>query len=237
MSMFIPQEALPYIFFQRTAYLNDKPLKRFLDVVSARIPFLYKLNVNFLTTIYAQEFKDSFSKDMQEEFSQILPSLPSSMTSLLDIGCGVAGFEVVLNQHFKNSVDNYLLDKTATDKTIYYKFEKRGSFYNSLETAKHLLTANSVPETKIHLQEATPDNKILLSATSIDVVISLISWCFHYPAETYLDEVCRVLKPGGILIVDVRKGTDGEERIRAKLTYQKTIHEDKKMKRLCFLKT
>ena len=35
------------------------------------------------------------------------------------------------------------------------------------------------------------------------MIQSHMSWCWHYPKETYYDEVLRILKPNGMLIVDV----------------------------------
>ena len=35
-------------------------------------------------------------------------------------------------------------------------------------------------------------------------IYSICSWGHHYPIETYLDLVCRCLRRGGTLIVDLR---------------------------------
>jgi hypothetical protein len=42
-------------------------------------------------------------------------------------------------------------------------------------------------------------------AWPFDLVISLGSWCFHYPPATYLDAIFGRCRPGGVLILDVRK--------------------------------
>jgi len=67
-----------------------------------------------------------------------------------------------------------------------------------------------VAESNIHLVETTKDNLVNIRC-GIDVVISLISWGFHYPVETCLDRVHEMLNPGGRLILDVRKQTGGVE--------------------------
>ena len=43
----------------------------------------------------------------------------------------------------------------------------------------------------------------------MELVISLISWGFHYPIQTYLDQVFALLAKGGTMIIDVRKQTEG----------------------------
>ena len=47
-----------------------------------------------------------------------------------------------------------------------------------------------------------------------DVVISIISWGFHYPVSTYLEDVHEALVPGGVAILDIRNGTDGVAALR-----------------------
>jgi len=67
----------------------------------------------------------------------------------------------------------------------------------------------------IFVQEATASYAINFS-TSIDVVVSILAWGFHFPISTYLPAVYQALKPGGILIVDIRKGTNGLEELATK---------------------
>lgn len=42
----------------------------------------------------------------------------------------------------------------------------------------------------------------------LDLVISLVSWGFHFPVSTYLDQVHDLLREGGRLILDLRKRKD-----------------------------
>jgi len=134
----------------------------------------------------------------------------------LDIGCGVAGIDVLLSQHYNGNVEIFLIDKTKVDKKLYYNFEKRGSFYNSLQISKSILTANGVNRNKIHLQEATENNEIRFNQ-NFDIVISLISWGFHYLVSTYLDRVYIKMNKNGIRIIDVRKNTNSEKDIEKNL--------------------
>ena len=49
-----------------------------------------------------------------------------------------------------------------------------------------------------HLVDA--DKEEIKKLKEIDLVISSISWGFHYPVSTYIEEVNSILKPGGLLI-------------------------------------
>ena len=113
-----------------------------------------------------------------------------------------------------NEPDIVLLDRTRLESKVWYMFEAKGAFYNSLEIAREVLTSNGIPSGKITILEA-PDNGIInVEAGSIDVVISTISWGFHYPVSTYLKSVATVLSENGVLIIDIRKDTGGEHELK-----------------------
>ena len=88
-------------------------------------------------------------------------------------------------------------------KKVYYSYRERGCYYNSLATSKNILEMNGVPSQDIFLQEA--ENNLIKFDVKFDLVVSLISWGFHYPLSTYLDQVYERMAPGGVLILDVRK--------------------------------
>ena len=137
--------------------------------------------------------------------------------AILDIGCGVAGIDAMLARHYAQlgkHIDFYFLDKTEINEKVYYGLEKTASYYNSLDVARNLVSANGVESKRIHTQEVS--GSPIFPGTQFDVVISLISWGFHYPVETYLNEVNTLLKPGGKLIIDIRKGTGGNKQLEAK---------------------
>ena len=100
-----------------------------------------------------------------------------------------------------------------------------------MSVAKNLLIENGVDREKIYTQEATDDNKIIFK-NNFDIIISLISWGFHYPVSTYLDECCKKLNENGVLIIDVRKNVGGEKELGARFSNIKVIFEGKKYRRL-----
>ena len=100
------------------------------------------------------------------------------------------------------------------DASITYGFKARADFYNSLELTRHMLVRNGLPEASLTTIEARDDNGIDLPER-VDLVVSLISWGFHYPVATYLERSHELLKPGGKLILDVRKDVGGLEEIDA----------------------
>jgi SAM-dependent methyltransferase len=226
----IPQNSLRYILFQRTGYLRNNFMFKLLARFS-HIDFFYKLSVDLKSLFFGAQIKNDFNKNMVEEYSIIRQFLPQNIDSILDIGCGVAGIDVLISNYYANKINVFLIDKTRIDKNVYYGFKQRGSFYNSLEIAKNLLETNGVPSDRIYIQEATDDNKITFE-NKFDVVISLISWGYHYPVATYLDQAYEKLKPLGILIIDTRKNTDGEKEINNKFGNREIIMESEKFARI-----
>ncbi|MGK0448192.1 MAG: SAM-dependent methyltransferase, partial [Polaribacter sp.] len=101
--------------------------------------------------------------------------------------------------------------------------------------SKKVLVDNGILESNVFLQEATVDNKITFNK-KFDLIISIISWGFHYPVETYLDEVFDNLKPGGTLIVDVRKDSNGLELLTTKFGNHMILGDFKKHYRLKIIK-
>jgi SAM-dependent methyltransferase len=223
----IPDNAIKYILFQRTKYLIYQNNK-WLNSIIIRIPFLtYNRMVVFEAWLFKSRIKRLFSEDMEREYESIKEGLPEDPSAILDIGCGVAGIDVMLARHYKErgkSVDFYLLDKTELNDKVYYDLEKTASYYNSLDVARNLLMANGVASERVHIQEVTGNP--IFPGIQFDLVLSLISWGFHYPVETYLDEVNDLLKPRGKLIIDVRKGSNGDALVKQKFNSRLVLIKD-----------
>ena len=242
----VPGDAVKYIFFQRTQYLFYRSSK-FMQWFHHTLPrfIAYPLETLFtkfdgIVSIESQlrrkQVSHLFSEEMFSEYKQIEKYLPQNIHSILDIGSGVGGFDVLLNAHYAPKYPIfYLLDKTEMPGKVYYGLEKKASFYNSFSVTKDFLVKNGVPEKNIFVQEANEKNTIDFD-TKFDLIISLISWGFHYPVETYLDEVYEKLSPGGILIMDIRKGFEGIEILRNKFGNLEIIYDATKHSRVVLKK-
>ena len=232
--MIIPNKAVKYILFQRSEDLlsmKSPLLNRFVIRVPSR---MYNLAVTLEAMCTRPRAKQIFQRDMEREYGILKPHLPEHARAILDIGCGGAGIDVLLYKHYleKNqTIDICLLDKTEMPKRVYYGLEQKGSYYNSLSIARDMLILNCVAPEHILTQEADDDNRITFK-TRFELVISLISWGFHYPVSTYLDQVYELLQPEGMLILDVRKDSGGMEQVERKFGNVKIILETRKYVRV-----
>lgn len=230
----IPDSAISYILFQRTAYLRF-PVAPVYRLLNRLLPFptpLYNIVVAIEARLRAAQVKALYAADMQREYATFRHVLPQRCAAVLDIGCGVAGIDVLLQRHYAaQPLDFYLLDKTELARRVFYLFNARGAFYNSLPVARNLLRANGIADQRVHLVEANAANTIRIERP-IDLALSLLSWGFHYPVQTYVERVYELLRDDGVLILDVRRATDGRAVLQRRFADVAVIHTTAKYERL-----
>jgi SAM-dependent methyltransferase len=229
----IPRSATPYILFQRTAYITF-PKRLAFRIARKLLPFLnYERSVSLEAKLRNASICREYLEDIAQEYASIKDYLPKECERLMDIGCGVAGIDLFLDRHYGDRHPHiYLLDKSHIEEKVFYLYKDKGAFYNSLEVAREVLTSNGIDSDHVHLVEAT-DNNDINTDDRMDLIISLISWGFHYPVETYLDRAYETLKPGGALILDVRKDTGGIEAIEDKFGDYRVVLDGEKHLRVC----
>jgi SAM-dependent methyltransferase len=148
-----------------------------------------------------------YGVELAETFGTFRSYLPRTAKCILDIGCGMAGIDVLLHRHYPDA-EIVLLDKQGvSDKPKTGHHRSVGSFgnYHDFGGALELLEANGVNMDRIRTHDIGVDP---FPADKFDVVISLLSWGFHYPISTYCPNVL------GVIIADISGGTDGEELLR-----------------------
>ena len=209
MKVKVTTTAAVYIIWQRTKYTKDFVLCRIACRLNDKLPFLAYPLYRFLAVTERKGIERLFNDDMQIDFDSVVDYLPKIALRSLDIGAGVSGIGVLLSDHYGHKIDLHLLDKSTVSKSIYYGYEEKTAFYNSLSEALLLLVNSGVPRKNIFVHEVGDDKNSPFSDLAYDLITSFISWGYHYPISTYLNDVKRSLSPNGVLIVDLR--IDGEE--------------------------
>lgn len=128
-----------------------------------------------------------------------------------------------------------MLDKTKLDRHVYHDFETQASFYNSLVLTRSFLEKNGVAPERIFTLDVS-DKVHAFEKNSVDVVLSLISWGFHYPIETYLEDAYIALRSGGVLILDIRASTGGERALRERFGNVESVLVREKYSRMKAIK-
>lgn len=223
----VPAEAVKFILLQRTGLqkFNSKLLRKL------GVPYHPHL-CHWESRLRRDRIIHEFAQTIFNDYNELAPHLPAGVTSILDIGCGVAGIDVALSQHYASVNPHfYLLDKTTVSPRVFYDFHEEAAYYNSLAAARSTLTSNGVSTSAITCLEADESNRIPIDRP-VDLVLSLISWGFHYPVKTYLPEVARILSARGAVILDVRKESSGQQDLRSQFPHMTVISEKPKFVRI-----
>lgn len=135
----------------------------------------------------------------------------------------MAGIDVFLGRHYPDATI-HLLDKSGVSPKINAGFNgsaEEFAHYNDFAAARELLATNGVSNPIV----CHDMHRELFPSRAFDVVVSLLSWGFHYPISTYAPRC------SGVMVVDVRKGTSGEDDLR-KFGDMIVIHEAQKYRRV-----
>lgn len=154
-----------------------------VEVPPAALPYLYRHRNKHPEP---QAFADSLAED----YLQLLPFLPERAETLLDIGCGMAGIDVLLARHYPGA-QLWLLDGDGDEPRSGWN-ASLGAF-SSRAAADALLAANGLRAAR-WLDVGTSE------ALRADLVVSLASWGYHYPLSAY--------RVSGYCIADLRKGEE-----------------------------
>jgi SAM-dependent methyltransferase len=120
------------------------------------------------------------------------------LKKVIDVGSGIGIYDLTLH-HLNQEIEFYLIDKSAVEipkQATYYSNEHY--FYNSWDVVNDFLDSSDVDKNKFNLLSPV-DNW----PTDVDLVISMHSWCWHYPKEFYWERLLTSLRIGGTLILDV----------------------------------
>lgn len=138
-----------------------------------------------------------------DRFNAILQSLGdlNKIKSVIDVGSGVAIFDLTLSQLLPNTKFT-LLDKTTDTNFIeetFVQIDENGNypFYNNWNIVEDCIASSKLNRQNFNF--IGPDDHW----NETDLIISLWSWCWHYPKETYWNKAMSSLRPGGHLVLDV----------------------------------
>jgi len=220
MKRFVPLPgAEVYVALQRTSYQHPitQELQKKISIGPFRVSLKRQYNRWLLPLIEGRRAESIFAdyfRDMEQEYLSIKEHLPECVSRILDIGCGIGGIDVFLHAHYSGQPKVYLLDRSGISDNVYYGFSEFGAYYNSLDMTCNFLLHNGISSS--HIVAVDVESDPFPSGQSFDLLLSLLSWGYHYPVTTYLDAVHAAMAPGGTLIVDLRRNTPGKEQLTEK---------------------
>ena len=166
-------------------------------------------------THFTQEFFfNQLSISTGLNWTRCIEYIPKDSKKILSVGPGVSTFELLLGTYHCIDATVFLLDKsesthalvgksTLTDKNRYFSESNNHGFYNSWEVVTDAINTSKLDSSKYIFVD--PNDKW---ESDLDVVISLFSWCWHYPFEVYAEKLLSSLKIGGTLILEIQNPPD-----------------------------
>jgi SAM-dependent methyltransferase len=217
---------LPLIALQQTQY--QRPIGRWSGWDTLRLRQTY--NRVLLHRVEAQNvgMLGPYAEWMRGAADAVLGAAPRPHR-VLDVGGGVGGLGIALHERLGDSLRYTLLDREGIDRRIWYGLREFGAKYNSLATARDFCAANGV-----HINTVDIDAEAFPSGP-FDLIVSTVSWGFHYPIATYAKVASEALGQDGKIVLDVRRTKSSDYELAAAFpgwTTQRIAGADKRYHRL-----
>jgi len=128
-------------------------------------------------------------------------------TRSLDIGCGLGVIDILLAERY-NLAHIHLLDGDGSS-PIQHDYQNDMQPWNDVFAAAELVKQNVGKDVAVYPHLVVPASESMASMAKeigeLDMVCSFKSWGVHYPVSTYLQFAHEVLRPGGLLVIDIRE--------------------------------
>jgi hypothetical protein len=218
----------PRPIFKRAQRQEGEPAADIPVMPFDAIPFVVRQRTK-LQRLVSREYFDL----MSQEFMTLKPFLPATAARVLDIGGGLGGADIFISRHYAHQAELHMLDRVGMDPEMRFGFRASTEKYNDPNLTLTYLKNGGVPDERFMFWDADSQLPQLIEADiTFDVIISLKSWAFHYPYSVYADLVSNKLSRNGVMIIDVRNGSDQEDEIKQKFDIVGTAASDAASSRL-----
>lgn len=141
-------------------------------------------------TAWTRAYREALVKTYQS----IAAVLPEKCASVLDVGSGLGGIDILLNRHFGGGLEVCLLD--GEDDAP--KMNLHRQTFNSMKVAEDFLRENDVTRFSYYAADKLGDPR------PFDLIVSFGSWCFHYAPAVYLEFVKACCHKDTVLVIELR---------------------------------
>lgn len=169
----------------------------------------------------------AYRESLRRRYESIKNHLPIECESILDIGSGLGGIDVVLSQHYDGVPEVCLMDGLDDAPRV----RAHSQTFNNMSIAMDFQRVNGVK--KVTFMEALAYSKTTsLKARKFDLIVSFQSYCFHYEPALYLAFVRACCHDDTVLIFDVRKEkSQWHKTLLENFERIAIVHEGKKFER------
>ena len=166
-------------------------------------------------------WKVAYERSLMRIYASIRSSLPDRCASVLDIGSGLGGIDVLLAKHY-GRLDVCLLDGLDDEALVHRHAEP----FSNREVALDFQAKNGNLDVTYCWPVPPP--------RTFDLIVSFAAWCFHIEPARYIDAVKAAMHSSTTLILDVRSRTDWHDQLRAAFGRPVILHQEQKYFRMAF---
>jgi len=146
-------------------------------------------------------WREAYRLQLLETLEAIDDFIPRPLTSVLDIGGGMGGFDALLARcqpGLRITIMDGFSDKPVPERDKAFSQKT----YSDADAALDFLNANNVPTDDVSFINANaPEAK---PTRQFDLILSLQAWCFHFMPAVYMKFALAASRPGTVWILDVR---------------------------------
>jgi SAM-dependent methyltransferase len=141
-------------------------------------------------------WEKAYERHLFARMDNILPYIPSQAKTVLDVGSGLGGIDILLYRWYDKETHVTLLDGSEFTPEV----SKHNVPFNSKKVAIEFLRDNGVNERHSHFMDCDS-----LKSQPFDLIVSFRAWCFHIKPSMYLEFVRRCCHANTKVILDIRK--------------------------------
>ncbi len=138
------------------------------------------------------KWKKAYEESLADIFASILPALPAQCSSVLDVGSGLGGINVLVAKHYSPQPSIHLLDGLDAEPVVHQSFKP----FSNAQVAYDFQSKNGVDV--VECTEAVPSRQF-------DLVHSYFAYGFHIHPGDYLPDLKKAVHEKTVLIFDVRR--------------------------------
>lgn len=140
------------------------------------------------------KWKAAYEASLQTLYEQIKSSLPKTCCNLLDIGSGLGGIDILLRQHYGDSLETmWLLDGLNDPPEVKSSFKT----FNNAKVTLDFQAKNGVTNARV-ITDTKP-------VGVVDLVVSFSAYGFHIHPGDYLQDIKEVIHKDTVILLDVRR--------------------------------
>lgn len=139
-----------------------------------------------------KKWKKAYELSLLSIFESMRPILPESCRSILDIGSGLGGIDILLSRHY-SGCRVHLVDGVDDAPVV----QKHRQTFNNRRVALDYLRKNGVENCDLFAPTDTLVGRY-------DLVVSFAAYCFHIEPAVYLDKLRELTDIGSTVVFDVR---------------------------------